>query len=385
MKVLRRYVALAVYAVILLLVLILMQSLCWKVTRLPLPPAHSRYLPPDRQRGGDSSAYASQPGHEVGPSLVHNLTPTQGQLFTREPQKPPAFIPDKPDMSPVRQPASIPTRFMIEEVDYCQRRPGLQVITYVHSAILHVKQRDNIRATWANASAYDLGDISVKVGVVFMVGRVQNDLERQIVQRESQRYHDIVQGDYGDHYRLLTYKGLASLYWINKHCSHVPWTLHADDDTHIDIFLFYRALQELDDDHSHRFVCFQLTGGPQRSGKWNVSYEEYPANIYPPYCAGAMWFLQTKLIPRLLKASEVVPFLWVDDTYITGLLAKEAGIKRLKFNRYFDFRGNNPRSIGKKVVWISQVIPSRVWWKKIISYHRKHSMHISPTLLSKRG
>lgn len=108
-------------------------------------------------------------------------------------QEPSTFIPDLPDTSPLARPPDIPKRFLIEESDFCQRQSGLQIIAYVHSSIQHVRPRNEIRRTWGNASAYDLGDISVKVGVVFMVGRAKDEKEKQIVQEESQRYHDIVQ------------------------------------------------------------------------------------------------------------------------------------------------------------------------------------------------
>lgn len=100
---------------------------------------------------------------------------------------------DHPDASSWGAPPHIPTRFLIEEADYCQRHPNLQVISFVHSSVLHSKKRLETRQTWGNASAYDMGDISVKVGVVFMVGRAKNDLERQVLQAESDKYHDIVQ------------------------------------------------------------------------------------------------------------------------------------------------------------------------------------------------
>ena len=103
------------------------------------------------------------------------------------------FIPHDPDTSPVRQPPDIPKRFLIEEADYCQRRPKLQIIAYVHSSILRVKQRRDTRSTWGNASAYDMGPMNINLGVVFMVGRAKNEQEQKIVLEESERYHDIVQ------------------------------------------------------------------------------------------------------------------------------------------------------------------------------------------------
>ncbi|XP_069184853.1 uncharacterized protein [Procambarus clarkii] len=301
--------------------------------------------------------------------------------------EPPEFIPDLPDSSPAGQPASIPKRFLIEEADYCQKRPDLQVIAYVHSAITNVKNRRDVRVTWGNASNYDLGDVTVKVGVVFMVGRAKNALERHIIQVESHRYHDIVQyglqGDYGDHYRLLSYKGLASLYWINKHCSHVPWTLHADDDTHIDIFLYYRALQELDDVNEKQFICSHMYGPALREGRWKVRYKEYPSQDYPLYCSGGAWFLQTNLIPRLLEASKVVPFLWVDDAYITGLLARQAGIEQLGFQDYYGGAEVDKGVLGHQVVWFEKFAPRSVWWKEIVNYHKKYSLRDPATLIPK--
>lgn len=99
----------------------------------------------------------------------------------------------EPDIIPLGQPPDIPKRFIIEEADYCKRRPKLQIIAYIHSSILRVKQRNETRNTWGGASAYDMGPMNVSIGVVFMVGRPKNALERLIIQEESERYHDIVQ------------------------------------------------------------------------------------------------------------------------------------------------------------------------------------------------
>ncbi|KAK3871753.1 hypothetical protein Pcinc_023130 [Petrolisthes cinctipes] len=302
---------------------------------------------------------------------------TSRQKYT---QPSPTFIPDQPDTSPLGCPPDIPKRFLIEEADYCHQRPGLQIIAYVHSSIDRVSQRNLTRTTWATASAYDMGQNSVNIGVVFMVGRAKNSHQRQIIQEESQRYHDIVQGDYGDHYRLLTYKGLAGLYWISRHCAHVPWTLHSDDDTHIDIFLYHRALKELDDEAKKMFICSHMYGPVLRSGRWKVRYEEYPQDKYPLYCSGGVWFLQTKLVPKLLEASKSVPFLWVDDAYITGVLAQKARLKQFPFQKYYGKPEPKLEKLGKEVAWFVKSVPRWVWWNEIVKYHRKYSMHNPATL-----
>ncbi|ROT70701.1 hypothetical protein C7M84_011000 [Penaeus vannamei] len=236
--------------------------------------------------------------------------------------------------------------FLIEEADFCRRRPRLQVIAYVHSAISRVQERRETRSTWANATASGLG---VEIAAVFMVGRAKNQRERQIVQEESQRYHDIVQGDYDDDYRLLTYKGLTALAWIAKHCGRVPWTLHSDDDTFIDIFTYVQRLEALDEASKERLICNHKVEPVLRTGRWRVNEWEFPDAEYPTYCSGGAWFLRTKLVPRLLDACRTVPFLWVDDVYITGLLAREANVGHFNGGGHC-FEALNPADIGKMLV-----------------------------------
>ncbi|XP_063889505.1 uncharacterized protein LOC135116165 isoform X2 [Scylla paramamosain] len=322
----------------------------------------------------ESSGNAKRNGKATDSNTGMLTTPSLSKVLSS------TFIPVEPDTVPVGQSPDIPKRFLIEEADYCKRRPKLQIIAYIHSSILRVKQRNETRSSWANASAYNMGPMNVSIGVVFMVGRAKNELERLIIQEESKKYHDIVQGDYGDHYRLLTYKGLAGLYWINQHCAHVPWTLHSDDDTHIDIFLYHQALRQLDEESKQKFICSHMYGPALRYGRYKVRYEEYPARDYPLYCSGGVWFLQTRFIPRLLEARKTVPYLWVDDAYITGLLARRAGIGHLPFQRYYGGPHVHPEKLGKEVAWFVKFAPRSEWWQKIVDYHRNHSMQQPATL-----
>ncbi|ROT85190.1 putative galactosyltransferase [Penaeus vannamei] len=120
----------------------------------------------------------------------------------------------------------------------------------------------------------------------------------------------------------------------------VPWTLHADDDILIDVFALAKVLQSVDANSTEKFLCHSGTSPVLRKGKWSVDVAEYPALEYPYYCAGGMWILQTKQIPRLLEASKVAPFLWVDDVYICGILREHAGIKQMHLNDKYTFEFN---------------------------------------------
>lgn len=268
------------------------------------------------------------------------------------------FIPDLPNQIRIGKPADIPRQFLIEEADACLRKEEhVEVVAYVHSAIRRVEQRRQTRLTWVNSTALNMV-------VVFMVGRAKNDQEREIVRRESELYHDIVQGDYGDHYHLLSYKALSSLYWITRYCSHVPWTLHADDDLLIDTFLLHKLMQDEDEtpEEKNKFHCNVLWDwNILRQGKWKVTQQELNERKYPPYCQGIIWFISTKQVSKLLEASASVNFLWVDDAYITGYLAREAKIGLSNLGQYVIGGPFKNTDVGNKLAWFHTNDRTKLW------------------------
>lgn len=47
-----------------------------------------------------------------------------------------------------------------------------------------------------------------------MLGAVNNESLQNAINEESERYHDLVQGNFVDSYRNLTYKHVMGLKWI---------------------------------------------------------------------------------------------------------------------------------------------------------------------------
>lgn len=178
------------------------------------------------------------------------------------------------------------------------------------------------------------------------------------------------QGDYDDDYHLLTYKGLTALAWIAEHCGRVPWTLHSDDDTFIDIFTYMERLKALDETSKDRFICNHKEEPVLRTGRWKVNEWEFPDAEYPTYCSGGVWFLRTKLVPRLLDACRIVPFLWVDDVYITGLLAQAANVSHFNGGGHC-FEALKPADIGEMLVWFYPQMDRNIFWRILIDFHRK--------------
>ena len=75
-----------------------------------------------------------------------------------------------------------------------------------------------------------------------------------------------------------------------------------------------------------------------------VSWQEYPfSGEYPPFCQGLAYFMSMDAVTRTYHASKSAHHIWLDDVYITGLLAQKAGIKHkaindLYYNKYSPYQ-----------------------------------------------
>jgi len=72
--------------------------------------------------------------------------------------------------------------------------------------------------------------------------------------------------------------------------------------------------------------------------KWCVKRSELRGRTrFPQYCAGIGYTLSSALLGLLYNASTTTPFFWIDDVYVTGLLAKKlpASVKYVDTGRHF--------------------------------------------------
>ena len=77
---------------------------------------------------------------------------------------------------------------------------------------------------------------------------------------------------------------------------------------------------------------------PRTCMKWCVKRSELRDRTrFPQYCAGIGYTLSSALLGLLYNASTTTPFFWIDDVYVTGLLAKKlpASVKYVDTGRHF--------------------------------------------------
>ena len=281
----------------------------------------------------------------------------------------------------------------------CHSSRNIKWIIYVHTAPKNIKKRYIIRSTWGNKHLFR----NQRTAIIFLVGLPRNDVEKEVIDQEYKRYGDLVQGDFIEHYRNLTYKGILGLQFIVDHCSHVPYVIKSDDDVFANIFNIMQLTERQGSDQ--RFLmCYrwstmpiQRPGGDRKLRKWWLDNDLLPGRtIFPPYCAGLGWIFSTNIVKDLLDISKSTPFLWVDDVYISGVVMNQVSalniIDLLTVVPQEGVLGQLKRFNSSKYVFTHKA-PSREFWIRTL-YQLDDSTLKSlnstvlkryPILLKKRG
>ncbi|GAB6028313.1 hypothetical protein CHUAL_002486 [Chamberlinius hualienensis] len=216
----------------------------------------------------------------------------------------------------------------------CQSVPSVFMLIFVHSDPSHSDRRLAIRSTWGNES--NLAEDNLRV--IFLVGEVEDQQLQEDLTREDQLYEDIIQGNFLDTYRNLTYKHVMGLKWVSHYCRCAKYVFKTDDDIFVDIFQMVNYLKSrygLASPPRNLMMCFIYRKAyvkRSRRSKWYVSVKEYKEHYYPTYCAGWGIIMSADVVYNLYMESFKIPYFWVDDVLVTGLLAQRIGITHTELN-----------------------------------------------------
>ena len=119
------------------------------------------------------------------------------------------------------------------------------LLVYVHTAPKNQQQRSIIRETWATRALFP------ELRLVFMIGDTPDREMMKTVAYEYETYRDIVQENFIDSYKNLTYKGVMALKWISTYCSTARYVLKVDDDMVVNTFTLIKHLKALDEHRQH--------------------------------------------------------------------------------------------------------------------------------------
>lgn len=201
---------------------------------------------------------------------------------------------------------------------------------------------DEVRSAHRQAMTIDkLRSLDMKrVFLLADIPPTEKYISQPAIDDENSRFGDLVQGNFTEAYRNLTYKHVMGLRWAANACPTAKYIIKIDDDTVFDILFLYNYLISLPDTSSTLpFLSgFVLDGKkPIRNvaNKWYVSRQEYAGELYPDYLSGWLYVTNVRTALQLVSASQRHPFMWIDDTWVTGVLREPLAIPLTKVNEWF--------------------------------------------------
>ena len=134
---------------------------------------------------------------------------------------------------------------LLTDPDICTLRDGsvAQTVIVVHSHPSHANLRTTTRKYFPSSLLQDM-----KMKRVFVLGLARNgqakypDVAQAEIEEEYFKYKDIVQGNFDEHYRNLTYKHILSLEWFQLFCPQASVIIKVDDDSAVDIIQINKIL-----------------------------------------------------------------------------------------------------------------------------------------------
>ena len=225
----------------------------------------------------------------------------------------------------------------------CNKTPPFLVML-IHSAPANSNKRNVIRQTW--------GQQMSSIAAFFLIGT--SEKYKTELEKEDAQYSDLIQGNFLDSYRNMTYKHVMALKWVTYHCpskifckifhnyynymkntlfsvTDARYILKLDDDVFVNVLALLEFLNRgLSPWGARRLIlCDSIsTSKVKRSwrSKWRVSPKEYPGQEYPSYCAGWAILYSPDAVFLLYREAQKEPFFWIDDVHITGTLAKKTNL-----------------------------------------------------------
>lgn len=196
-----------------------------------------------------------------------------------------------------------------------------KMLIMISSHAAHFKRRQLIRATWGNYTTWKTKE---PWKVIFVLGGTLNKKFLEEMKIEGEKYKDILLEDFEEDYYKLSLKVIIGLQWaITKFKFH--FVMKGDDDVFVQVD---RLMLKINGEYANEhYVGNVMSGTPVfRKGRYKLTKEEHPKDIFDPYCSGGGFLLSSMLIMKIIPLFNWKSPLRIDDAYF-GQLVSLAGIK----------------------------------------------------------
>ncbi|XP_050532486.1 beta-1,3-galactosyltransferase 5-like [Daktulosphaira vitifoliae] len=198
----------------------------------------------------------------------------------------------------------------------------------VHSHVEHFKIRSILRIAYPQSILEKLG-----FQYIFMVGTPRSSEVQSQVILENSKFGDIVQGNFYEAYRNLTYKHIMALKWFHEYCSHSTYMIKIDDDIAVNLFKLNDIMKS-----KYQLAGYIVKSKPIRdfNNKWYISKQEFKSDYYPTFLSGWLYIASRGTVAQLLRAIIPEKYFWIDDLFVTGFLAERAKIQKTDLSQEFE-------------------------------------------------
>lgn len=162
----------------------------------------------------------------------------------------------------------------------------------------------------------------------FLFGSSSSLEDKQQLDAENAQFGDVIQGNFVDSYRNLTYKHVMALKWFTYFCEDTTFLLKLDDDVTVNVRQLINYLSGLKERKSFISCNAALNLEVQRDpeNKWAVTQEEFPEDFYPSYCLGYVVLYSGDVVKKLYEEAQRTKYFWIDDVHVTGTLRQAVNV-----------------------------------------------------------
>ncbi|EEF31313.1 transferase, transferring glycosyl groups, putative [Ricinus communis] len=187
------------------------------------------------------------------------------------------------------------------------------------SATNHFAERMAVRKTWMQSSSIKSSSVVVRFFVALSPRKEVN----AVLKKEAAYFGDIVILPFMDRYELVVLKTIAICEFGVQNVS-AAYIMKCDDDTFVRVETVLKEIDGISSKKSLYMGNLNLLHRPLRSGKWAVTFEEWPEAVYPPYANGPGYVISYDIAKfivaqhgnrslRLFKMEDVSMGMWVEQ------------------------------------------------------------------------
>ncbi|KAL3617999.1 hypothetical protein CASFOL_038320 [Castilleja foliolosa] len=186
------------------------------------------------------------------------------------------------------------------------------------SAGSHFGERMAVRKSWLQHELIR----SSRVVARFIVALHRKTEVNVQVKKEAEFFGDIVIVPYMDHYDLVVLKTVAICEFGVRSVS-AKYVMKGDDDTFVRVDAIIDIVKKVGENKSLYIGNMNVNHSALRSGKWAVTFEEWPEEVYPTYANGPGYIISSDIANsivsefeksklRLFKMEDVSMGMWVE-------------------------------------------------------------------------